>query len=86
MFYATLSGFTDLHRAAQIGDEQQIAKLLQEASLGPLKYSKFLTPLPFVVDCIINYLLILLSGLGFPCRMLICWPVIQRAVRRSTMP
>ena len=30
MFYATLTGFTDLHRAAQRGDELQVSQLLEE--------------------------------------------------------
>ncbi len=33
MFYPSLSGFSALHRAASRGDDEEVAKLLEEASL-----------------------------------------------------
>jgi hypothetical protein len=35
MFYAPASGFTALHRAAQRGDEHEIAALLADVSCAP---------------------------------------------------
>jgi hypothetical protein len=35
MFYAPVSDFTDLHRAAQRGDEAEVRRLLQQVGQKP---------------------------------------------------